>query len=74
MMMRSSRSCMASSSQDQWKLAEQRLLHDFARQIHDFRFELLDNGLVLRGRTKTYYAKQRTTLSWVERQHKSSGT
>ena len=32
--------------------------HDFAMRVHNFRLRACDKGLVLEGRTKTYYGKQ----------------
>ena len=57
---------LRSLSVDQWKLAEVRILQGFARQIHDFHIELLDDGLVLKGRTKTYYVKQKAQHAVME--------
>ena len=37
---------------------ERRIRQDFSRRIHNFRIHALDDGLVLEGRTKTYYGKQ----------------
>ena len=31
---------------------------DFAMRVHNFRLHACDKGLVLEGRTKTYYGKQ----------------
>ncbi len=44
-------------SSDLRKLIEQRICQEFPRGIHNFRIEVLDGGLVLEGRTKSYYTK-----------------
>ena len=46
------------SSRDHGKLIEQRIRHEFAQRIHNFHIKVLNDGLVLEGRTKTYYGKQ----------------
>ena len=45
-------------SSDPRKLIEQRFRQEFPQRIHNFRIEVLDGGLVLEGRVKTYYGKQ----------------
>ena len=57
---------MHSLSVDQWNRATERPFQGFARQIHDFHIELLDDGLVLKGRTKTYYVKQKAQHAVME--------
>lgn len=47
-----------SSLSDECQTLEQRIRQDFSRRIHNFRIHALDDGLVLEGRTKTYYGKQ----------------
>jgi len=37
---------------------EARVLHRLAGRVRDFRVVIRDRGLVLKGRTRTYYAKQ----------------
>lgn len=45
-------------SSERLKSIEQRILREFPGRIHYFRIELLDGGLALEGRTKTYYGMQ----------------
>ena len=35
-----------------------RIRHQLSGRLRDFRLEVLDAGLILRGRARTYYAKQ----------------
>lgn len=48
-----------SSLIEKWKLVEPRIRQDFAQRVHNFHINVLDEGLVLEGRTKTYYGKQK---------------
>lgn len=43
---------------EQWRLIEQRLYHAFLRRVLNFHIQVLDDGLVLEGRTLTYFGKQ----------------
>lgn len=48
-------------SADPWEQIdwiEQRIRDEFSQRIHNFRIQAFDDGLVLEGRTKTYYGKQ----------------
>ena len=51
---------------DPWRLIEQRIRHEFARRIHNFHIKVLDDGLVLEGRTRTYYGKQEVQHAVME--------
>lgn len=49
------------SSVDPWEQLdriEQRIRDDFGNRVHNFRIQAFDDGLVLEGRTRTYYGKQ----------------
>lgn len=44
-----------------WNLAEcveARVLHLMSGRVRDFRVQIRETGLVIRGRTRTYHAKQ----------------
>ena len=37
---------------------ERRIRDEFAERVHNFHIQAFDDGLVLEGRTKTYFGKQ----------------
>lgn len=37
---------------------QQEIRRNLSRRVHDFRIRAVDDGLILEGRTKTYYGKQ----------------
>ena len=37
---------------------EQRICNEFPHRVHNFHIQAFNGGLVLEGRTKTYYGKQ----------------
>lgn len=37
---------------------ERRIRNEFSHRVHNFHIQAFDDGLVLEGRTKTYYGKQ----------------
>ncbi len=48
-------------SADPWEQLdriEPRIRDDFGNRVHNFRIQAFDDGLVLEGRTRTYYARQ----------------
>ena len=45
-------------SLDQWSLIEGEILARFSRRIQDFHISIVDDGLLLEGRTSFYYIKQ----------------
>ena len=60
---------MDPSLSDLWKQLdqiEQRIREEFVHRIHNFRIRVFDDGLVLEGRTKTYYGKQKVQHAVME--------
>jgi hypothetical protein len=51
---------------DHCQQVEQRIRRDYSRRVLNFRIEVLDDGLVLEGRTKTYYGKQEVQHAVME--------
>lgn len=43
---------------EQLKLVELQLRQSLRQRVHNFHIQILDDGLVLEGHTKTYFAKQ----------------
>lgn len=57
------------SVSDPWELLdqiEQKIRDEFSHRAHDFRIQAFDEGLVLEGRTKTYYGKQLVTRAVMD--------
>lgn len=54
---------------DPWERLDQierRIRDEFRHRVHDFRIQAFDDGLVLEGRTKTYYGKQAVTHAVID--------
>ncbi len=47
-----------SSSFDEWYQLEMQIRRNFSLEVQDFHIQKLDDGLVLEGRTKSYFIKQ----------------
>lgn len=45
-------------SEAELDLIQRRIQRDLSLRVHNFRLSACDDGLVLQGRTKTYYVKQ----------------
>ena len=61
MNLKSTAAVLESSAFDPWEevdRVERRICEQFSRRVRNFHIQAFDDGLVLEGRTKTYFGKQ----------------